>query len=305
MRTTSEDERARTLEVMQSLYETAGGQTQALFRRASDQFNDFVREMKEAASTIQRELEGTREELRRGIFELPQDTAESAAQMRRVVVDQIEALAELNRIVAKHGRTLDTVEPARASVREEAMLAVAGATGQRPPLRSDAAIGSRAAPAARRPEGRPEIRPASGGGDGSWVNDVFMPNGHAGERVGAKPQPPRGQAMSPLDTISLDIARLVDHEASVALWEQRDRGDRVIAGMDLYTPTGEKTFDDIRRRYRADRDFKHTVDRYIVEFERLLDEVSREGRPGVSLSYLTSETGKVYTMLAHASGRLE
>ena len=34
--------------------------------------------------------------------------------MRRVIVDQIEALAELNRIVARHGRGLDAVEPARA-----------------------------------------------------------------------------------------------------------------------------------------------------------------------------------------------
>ena len=44
----------------------------------------------------------TRSELRRGILELPQETADSASQMRRVIVDQIEALAELNRIVARH-----------------------------------------------------------------------------------------------------------------------------------------------------------------------------------------------------------
>jgi len=32
--------------------------------------------------------------------------------MRRVIIDQIEALAELNRIVARHGRGLDAIEPA-------------------------------------------------------------------------------------------------------------------------------------------------------------------------------------------------
>src|SRR5207247_1096884 len=57
--------------------------------------------------------ESTRGELRKGILELPQETADTAAQMRRVVLDQIEALAELNRIVARHGRSLDAVEPAR------------------------------------------------------------------------------------------------------------------------------------------------------------------------------------------------
>ena len=54
------------------------------------------------------------------------------------------------------------------------------------------------------------------------------------------------------------------------------------------------------------REFKQTVDRYINEFERLLDEVSRDDRGQVvARTYLTSETGKVYTMLAHAAGRFD
>ena len=57
------------------------------------------------------ELEATRNELRRGVLEMPQEAAESTAQMRKVIVDQIEALAELNRIVAHHGRGLDVVTP--------------------------------------------------------------------------------------------------------------------------------------------------------------------------------------------------
>src|SRR5262249_56535214 len=46
-----------------------------------------------------REIEAMRDELRKSILGLPHETAEGAAQMRRVIVDQIEALAELNRIV--------------------------------------------------------------------------------------------------------------------------------------------------------------------------------------------------------------
>ena len=74
----------------------------------------------------------------------------------------------------------------------------------------------------------------------------------------------------------------------------------------LYTLQGQQTFDEIRRRYRHDGEFKETVDRYIDEFERLLDDASQSGRDQATAnSYLTSETGKVYTMLAHASGRFE
>ena len=65
--------------------------------------------MKQMAAEMHHELEATRNELRRGVLEMPQEAAESTAQMRKVIVDQIEALAELNRIVARHGRGLDVV----------------------------------------------------------------------------------------------------------------------------------------------------------------------------------------------------
>jgi hypothetical protein len=48
------------------------------------------------------------------------------------------------------------------------------------------------------------------------------------------------------------------------------------------------------------------VEHYIREFERLLEDVSRGERgTAVARNYLTSDTGKVYTMLAHAAGRFE
>ena len=60
--------------------------------------------MKQMAAEMHQELEATRNELRRGVLEMPQEAADNTAQMRKVIVDQIEALAELNRIVAHHGR---------------------------------------------------------------------------------------------------------------------------------------------------------------------------------------------------------
>ena len=106
---------------------------------------------------MHRELEATRNELRRGIFELPQETAESAAQMRRVIVDQIEALAELNRIVARHGRNLDAVEPRRPA-REETSLAAVGGRSELPPRPAPRSDVGGFAPAARRAE-TPAISP--------------------------------------------------------------------------------------------------------------------------------------------------
>ena len=117
VRENAEEERERAAEAMRAIYEQTAGDTESLFRNANERFAEAVQGMKQMAAEMQRELEATRGELRRGVFELPQETAESAAQMRRVIVDQIEALAELNRIVARHGRNLDAVEPVRRDAR--------------------------------------------------------------------------------------------------------------------------------------------------------------------------------------------
>ena len=79
----------------------------------------MVQTMKQMASEMHHELEATRNELRRGVLEMPQEAADNTAQMRKVIVDQIEALAELNRIVAHHGRGLDVVTAGRASAQRQ------------------------------------------------------------------------------------------------------------------------------------------------------------------------------------------
>jgi hypothetical protein len=109
-----------------------------------------------------------------------------------------------------------------------------------------------------------------------------------------------------LDSLSVDIARMIDHDAAAELWDRYNRGERNVFTRRLYTMQGQKAFEEVRRRYKADREFRQTVDRYIGEFERLLNEVARDDRGQVvARTYLTSETGKVYTMLAHAAGRFE
>ena len=99
---------------------------------------------------------------------------------------------------------------------------------------------------------------------------------------------------------------MIDHDAAADLWDRYKRGERNVFTRRLYTLQGQQAFDEIRKKYRSDREFKQTVDRYIGEFERLLEEVARDDRGQVmARTYLTSETGKVYTMLAHAAGRFD
>src|SRR4029079_16130577 len=117
-----------TAEAMTEIYQQGTQEADAMFKQSAEKFANMVASMKQMAAEMHNELEATRNELRRGVLEMPQEAAESTAQMRKVIVDQIEALAELNRIVARHGRGLDVSTAGRATVarHEEPMLATVG-----------------------------------------------------------------------------------------------------------------------------------------------------------------------------------
>src|SRR5690606_20104637 len=141
---------------------------------------------------------------------------------------------------------------------------------------------------------------------GGWLSDLLnrASREDQSEPAAAPSRSDRSRvnSLESLDSISVDIARMIDHEAAVELWDRYKRGERNVFTRRLYTIQGQQTFDEIRRKYRRDEEFKQTVDRYVEEFERLLAEVSRDDRDSMlTKTYLTSETGKVYTMLAHAS----
>ena len=327
MREATEQERERTSEVMRAVYEQSIGETDTIFRQSADRFAEVLTGMRNMAAEMQSQLDHTRNELKRGILELPQETAEATNQMRRVVVDQIEALAELNRIVSRHGRNMETAEPRRSQ--SEPILTVVGGGRSEPAARAQPhhppAPSMNVPPAPQPMQRRPDVpqnapsQPQGGPNQTGWLSDLLhRAGGDEAARGSVGPgQPPRGHQAPPappqrptldsLDALSVDIARLVDHNASVDMWDRYNAGERNAFTRQLYTPQGQRVFDDIRNRYRADRNFHGTVDRYLTEFERLLEDVSRDERGGQAMvrTYLTSETGKVYTLLAHASGRFD
>ena len=120
-----------------------------------------------------------------------------------------------------------------------------------------------------------------------------------------EPDVPAPRGIETLEALTEGIGGLIDSAAAVEMWDRWRRGDSAAVSRRLYTEAGQQAFDEIRRRYRADPQFRETATRYTQEFERLLAKVSQNDRDGSQWrAYLLSNTGKVYTILAHASGRL-
>ncbi len=303
---------------------------QDIIEASSDRFTNATDDIRRTAASIRTELHETREELRRGVLDLPEETRESTTAMRRAVSEQMNALKELADIVARSSRTLEVTEarvaPARAAgqpvprspepARREPERAAP------PPLRGSFGDAPAAAPVRLTPASAPAPVPvpapatAARSGQtqsGGWVTDLLR----RASREEEPSEPQRAPApaakgdrsplhvMESLNSLSVDIARAIDHDASVELWERYRRGERNVFTRRLYTLKGQQTFDEIRRKYNAEQEFRTAVDRYLDDFEKLLEDVSRNDRDNImTQTYLTSDTGKVYTMLAHASGRL-
>jgi hypothetical protein len=287
------------------------------------------------ASDIQRELDATRQELRRGVLELPQETTEQAAAMRRVIGDQIKALNELAGIVTNSAAGFDLSEASSAAA-APAPAPTPAASPAQTPVRIEApprAIEAPSPPEAPRSADPPRVielpgptealrplsqlspleaprasraaqPPSAERTQTGWLSDLLS-RASRDEPPARGAPPPVPPAADALDSIASGIANLIDPDAAAEMWDRWRRGDNSAFSRRLYTAEGQQTFDEIRRRCRADAQFRDTVERYTQEFERLLAKVGQNDRDGSQArAYLLSDSGKVYTMLAHASGRM-
>ena len=316
VRTTTGKERERTAAALRAAYDQANTEMSHVFGQATEKFQNSMQELRAVTSEIQRELETTREALQRGVADFPRQAAEQTAGMKRIVSDQVKALNELTQIVSRSGQSLDMSAPAAPT--RAADIAPAPAARRAPEPLAPAPVRLPAPPPAavsepllraRPPAPRPAAPPAPAARGPGWLSELLARASHD-DRAEAKTAAPapRGnvQSVDSLDSISLEIAEMIDDTTVADLWDRYRAGESNVFSRRLYTAQGQQTFDEIRRRYRVDGDFRATVDRYTQEFERLLAEAGRDDRDSLlARSYLTSDTGKVYTMLAHAAGRFD
>lgn len=116
---------------------------------------------------------------------------------------------------------------------------------------------------------------------------------------------PRKPEASPMIFDMKDIANAVDEDIAAEVWMRYNKGDRNILSRNIYNREGQATFDQVKRRYENDTTFRHIVDRYLADFERMLQDASKADPKGRTVqSHLISETGRIYLVLGHASGRL-
>ncbi len=108
-----------------------------------------------------------------------------------------------------------------------------------------------------------------------------------------------------LQAMAIDLDRFLEDDPPLDLLRRYRSGERNVFARRLVQILGREQAEAIGRKYAEDAEFRETVDRYILQFEALMEQTARSDRENVLVeTYLTSQTGKVYVALASAIGRL-
>ncbi len=108
-----------------------------------------------------------------------------------------------------------------------------------------------------------------------------------------------------LQALAIDLDRALGDDPAPDMWRRYINGERSVFTRRLVASIGRDGADRIAQRYAADTDFRHHADRYMGEFEGLLDDAASRDRDQILVeTFLTSQTGRLYLLVAAATGRL-
>jgi len=109
-----------------------------------------------------------------------------------------------------------------------------------------------------------------------------------------------------LQSLSVDISRIFQSGVDDKTWREFHAGDQSVFLRKILKNLDRNQIAAIRTRYEEDSQFREFVNRYLAEFETLLNQARLADRADVLTGAFTSaEVGKLYLVLARSLGRLE
>ncbi|MFO1171107.1 MAG: hypothetical protein U1E49_09070 [Hyphomicrobiaceae bacterium] len=264
----------------------AESQTERALADLRSRFQDASREVNEQLASLSQHVQRQTNEFQERSRSLVDGRAgemhgaarESALTIRKTLQDQLTAIERLSQMSREQRIARDVTPPESAGGGR-----FAGSTSATARL--------------SRPSAPPPPADIPSAGRESWSLSDLLNRASKDDEDRAS----GGSASFSLD----EIAQAIDASAAANAWSRYRNGERGVFTRQIYTRQGQLTFDEITRKLRTDTGFRAMADRYLADFERLLREADQKDPTGrTAQGHLTAETGRVYLLFAHASGRL-
>ena len=261
-----------------------------------NRFSDTTDDVRQQAGQFAREIATEQERLREEMQRRPNASREDADSIRRAMQKQVRALERLNNLAASAPRGPAggvSTGPSSLTGAYEGAASTAAQRGGRPP-----------GPGQARP--RPGRSAAVANEGDNWsVGDLLARASQDDQRSAAGA--PASGSMS--DDFKLNIQAMsnaLDPTTAESIWARLRSGQPNVMSRAFYSAEGQILFDQFATRLQSDSTLQQTVDRFLVDFDRIRRETEANDPSGaMSKSQLLSDTGRVYLFLAHARGRIQ
>jgi hypothetical protein len=278
--------------ILREQHERAMASMNEMLSATASDFQQTAQDMRITAQQVVKDIDSARSELKRAVLDLPEETRTNADAMRRVVSDQITALNALAEVVKRQTGTVDLSGPGVSLPRKSESAAI-----QAP---RSASFAIQTAEDADPVEPRPSR------------SRILADLASSSAKIGGDAKPaaksiPRDMELlvDKLNLAARDLVEAIDGTLPRDLEKLFANGDRSVYTHRLYEGRGKRLQRLIVERYGSDRLVRGRVDAYVRLFERLLDMMSSapQGETMVE-ACLSSESGRIYVMLAEAAGRI-
>ena len=290
LETNSSGQVSQAARVLREQHERALTSMNEMLSSTASDFQQTAQDMRITAQQVVKDIDSARNELKRAVIDLPEETRNNADNMRKVVADQIAALNALSEVVRRQSGALDFSGPGFVAPRSPY-----GSGGSGPGKSEGASVlssvsGSMSAPtvadraaAVRKTAIAAAAEPVSAGGLAREV-ETYSTKLHAAAR---------------------DLVEALDGSLPRDLEKRYASTDKAVYTQRLYESRSKKLTKAIESRYGEERLLRSRVQAFNRLFEKLLDSLSEaKGGDQVMEQVLASEQGRIYVMLAEAAGRL-
>jgi hypothetical protein len=318
-----------------SLSDQVSNQLSAL----STKFTDTTRQVRDTTKRAATDLESAQSELQRHAKILPETAKQSASAMRRALQDQLSALDVLSDLSNRHafGSTVSVPEQRAEPARREqpphdaAYSAPRGPYDYGQPPMPDKPAWLQNEPEPQRsfetqapqpplppiPDEQP-IERRNQWSLGDLLARASEDDSPFSNSDGSYGMPPVGYPVSgrsggsgggsdaAMDFDMSDMAGAIDERRVMEIWQRLKVGEtEILQQRGLFSRQGQAIVDRVQKRYESDQTFRVIVERYLNDFEKMLQDLSRTDPRGAAVqSRLASDDGRIYFVLAYISGRL-
>ena len=109
-----------------------------------------------------------------------------------------------------------------------------------------------------------------------------------------------------LNASGIDLNRILTDDMPDSIWKRYQKGDRSIFARRLLRGKDRLALPDIKARFEADERFRIEANRYIKQFETLLDQATDcDPENLLSTTFLTADVGKLYIILSRSLERTQ